>query len=91
MTQLTTQQRRTSLAAMSATELDVLVIGGGVTGAGIALDAATRGLQVGVGRRPGLGRRHVQPVQQAGPRRSALPADARLQARARRPWPSAVC
>ncbi len=48
MTQLTTQQRRTSLAAMSATELDVLVVGGGVTGAGIALDAATRGLQVGV-------------------------------------------
>ncbi|ERH18650.1 FAD dependent oxidoreductase, partial [Actinobaculum sp. oral taxon 183 str. F0552] len=29
-------------------ELDVLVIGGGVTGAGIALDAATRGLRVGI-------------------------------------------
>ena len=29
-------------------ELDVLVIGGGVTGAGIALDAATRGLKVGI-------------------------------------------
>src|SRR5690625_5292046 len=28
--------------------LDVLVIGGGVTGAGIALDAATRGLRVGI-------------------------------------------
>ncbi|BAK37115.1 glycerol-3-phosphate dehydrogenase [Microlunatus phosphovorus NM-1] len=28
--------------------LDVLVIGGGVTGAGVALDAATRGLRVGV-------------------------------------------
>ena len=29
-------------------ELDVLVIGGGVTGAGIALDAVTRGLKVGI-------------------------------------------
>nr|WP_231559512.1 glycerol-3-phosphate dehydrogenase/oxidase [Kocuria sp. ZOR0020] len=29
-------------------ELDILVIGGGVTGAGIALDAATRGLRVGI-------------------------------------------
>ncbi|WP_420111039.1 FAD-dependent oxidoreductase, partial [Pseudactinotalea sp.] len=28
--------------------LDVLVIGGGVTGAGIALDAATRGLRTGI-------------------------------------------
>lgn len=28
--------------------LDILVIGGGVTGAGIALDAATRGLRVGI-------------------------------------------
>jgi glycerol-3-phosphate dehydrogenase len=28
--------------------LDILVIGGGITGAGIALDAATRGLRVGI-------------------------------------------
>ena len=28
--------------------LDVLVVGGGVTGAGVALDAATRGLRVGL-------------------------------------------
>ncbi len=48
MTKLTVPQRRSSLEAMGATELDVLVVGGGVTGAGIALDAATRGLQVGV-------------------------------------------
>jgi len=32
----------------SGTELDVLVIGGGITGAGIALDAATRGLRTGI-------------------------------------------
>jgi glycerol-3-phosphate dehydrogenase len=33
---------------MADTELDVLVIGGGVVGAGAALDAATRGLSVGL-------------------------------------------
>ena len=33
---------------MSEGELDVLVIGGGVTGVGCALDAATRGLSVGL-------------------------------------------
>ena len=33
---------------MSQTPLDVLVVGGGVTGTGIALDAATRGLRVGL-------------------------------------------
>jgi glycerol-3-phosphate dehydrogenase len=34
------------LARLARTEYDVLVIGGGVTGAGAALDAATRGLAV---------------------------------------------
>ena len=33
---------------MAADELDILVIGGGVIGAGAALDAATRGLTVGL-------------------------------------------
>nr|WP_225926457.1 glycerol-3-phosphate dehydrogenase/oxidase [Pseudonocardia abyssalis] len=33
---------------MASTELDVLVVGGGVVGAGSALDAATRGLTVGL-------------------------------------------
>lgn len=36
--------RRAALARMSAETQDILVIGGGVTGAGIALDAVTRGL-----------------------------------------------
>ena len=44
---LTGETRRSALAEMT-NGLDVLVIGGGVTGAGIALDAATRGLQVGI-------------------------------------------
>jgi glycerol-3-phosphate dehydrogenase len=40
--------REEALAAMGSAELDVLVIGGGVVGAGAALDAATRGLSVGL-------------------------------------------
>ncbi|MEM9467578.1 MAG: FAD-dependent oxidoreductase, partial [Actinomycetota bacterium] len=45
---LNPQQRRNDLARMADEELDVLVIGGGVTGVGCALDAVTRGLRVGL-------------------------------------------
>ncbi len=46
---LTAESRLAALAEMSSDEgLDVLVIGGGVTGAGVALDAATRGLRTGI-------------------------------------------
>ncbi|WP_324649931.1 glycerol-3-phosphate dehydrogenase/oxidase [Georgenia sp. H159] len=46
---LTADTRRSALEGMSDPDgLDVLVVGGGVTGAGIALDAATRGLRVGI-------------------------------------------
>jgi glycerol-3-phosphate dehydrogenase len=38
--------RAAALSALGETTFDVLVVGGGVTGAGIALDAATRGLSV---------------------------------------------
>lgn len=49
LSHLTTESRARALAEMnSGTELDVLVIGGGITGAGIALDAATRGLRTGI-------------------------------------------
>lgn len=41
-------EREEALAAMESTELDVLVVGGGVVGAGSALDAATRGLATGL-------------------------------------------
>ena len=40
--------RESALQAMQAKELDVLVVGGGVVGAGTALDAVTRGLSVGL-------------------------------------------
>ena len=41
-------ERDAALAAMAAQEYQVLVVGGGVVGAGVALDAATRGLSVGL-------------------------------------------
>lgn len=48
-TALNSTQRQRALAEMSDAEgVDVLVIGGGVTGAGIALDASTRGLRTAV-------------------------------------------
>ncbi len=48
-TAMTAQTRRAALEAMADDEgLDVLVVGGGVTGAGIALDAVTRGLRTAV-------------------------------------------
>ncbi|MFH9423043.1 glycerol-3-phosphate dehydrogenase/oxidase [Streptomyces sp. NPDC017529] len=41
-------QRAEALARMAERELDILVVGGGVVGAGTALDAATRGLDTGL-------------------------------------------
>jgi glycerol-3-phosphate dehydrogenase len=43
---LTADRRARELTALAETTVDVLVVGGGVTGAGVALDAATRGLSV---------------------------------------------
>ncbi|HZE33774.1 MAG TPA: glycerol-3-phosphate dehydrogenase [Actinoallomurus sp.] len=39
-------ERETALERMGTEEFDVLVVGGGIVGAGVALDAATRGLSV---------------------------------------------
>jgi glycerol-3-phosphate dehydrogenase len=48
MDEQTGMGRRAALDAMTADLLDVLVIGGGITGAGVALDAAARGYRVGL-------------------------------------------
>ena len=40
--------RSAALTALAGAEFQVLVVGGGVVGAGVALDAATRGLSVGL-------------------------------------------
>ncbi|MDO3639093.1 FAD-dependent oxidoreductase, partial [Mycolicibacterium arseniciresistens] len=46
-TALNVARRRTELTALGdGARIDVVVIGGGITGAGIALDAVTRGLSV---------------------------------------------
>ena len=42
---LNATQRNADLARIAGGELDLLVIGGGITGAGVALDAASRGLR----------------------------------------------
>ncbi|SEG62960.1 glycerol-3-phosphate dehydrogenase [Actinacidiphila yanglinensis] len=47
-TSLGPEERAQALARMAEHELDILVVGGGVVGAGTALDAATRGLTVGL-------------------------------------------
>ena len=46
--QMSPAQRDRDISRMSTERLDVLVVGGGITGAGTALDAVTRGLSVGV-------------------------------------------
>jgi glycerol-3-phosphate dehydrogenase len=45
---LSPEARARAIDAMSGEELDVVVVGGGVVGAGSAVDAATRGLSVGL-------------------------------------------
>jgi len=47
-TRLGPAERDRALAELARTEHQVLVVGGGVVGAGVALDAATRGLSVGL-------------------------------------------
>ena len=48
MTAAPLERRRRDLAALAEKPLDVLVVGGGIVGSGAALDAATRGLRVGL-------------------------------------------
>jgi glycerol-3-phosphate dehydrogenase len=45
-TALSPEHRAASVARMAAERFDIVVVGGGVTGTGAALDAATRGLSV---------------------------------------------
>jgi glycerol-3-phosphate dehydrogenase len=45
---LDARDREAALGRLAHTEFDVLVIGGGITGVGTALDAASRGLRVGL-------------------------------------------
>ncbi|MBF4635471.1 glycerol-3-phosphate dehydrogenase/oxidase [Agreia pratensis] len=47
-TKLGPEERESAIEALKNKELDILVVGGGIVGAGAALDAATRGLRVGI-------------------------------------------
>ncbi|TQL45065.1 glycerol-3-phosphate dehydrogenase [Homoserinimonas aerilata] len=47
-TRLGAEERAAAVEALKTRELDILVIGGGIVGAGSALDAVTRGLSVGM-------------------------------------------
>jgi glycerol-3-phosphate dehydrogenase len=47
-TRLGPAERAAALEALAGAELQVLVVGGGVVGAGVALDAVSRGLTVGL-------------------------------------------
>ncbi|MFT4413978.1 glycerol-3-phosphate dehydrogenase/oxidase [Fredinandcohnia humi] len=47
-TNFSSKQRENRLEEMSNKEFDLLVIGGGITGSGTALDAVTRGMKVGL-------------------------------------------
>src|SRR5437660_11122966 len=42
------ERRAEALAALTRSPLDILIIGGGIVGSGIARDAAMRGLRVGL-------------------------------------------
>ena len=72
--------RADAVAALASEEFDVLVIGGGITGAGVALDAATRGYSVALVEKADFAARHLVALEQARPRRPALPAELRPRA-----------
>ena len=74
---------RATLEQITAQPADLLVIGGGITGAGVARDAAMRGHAHGAGRAAGLRGRYQLTLEPAGARRAALPRDRRPQARPR--------
>jgi glycerol-3-phosphate dehydrogenase len=48
MEELSYQERSAALGDMAGEGVDILIIGGGITGAGVALDAAARGFKVGL-------------------------------------------
>lgn len=48
LVKFSSDSRQEMLEKLAESELDVLVIGGGITGAGIALDATTRGMKTGL-------------------------------------------
>ena len=54
--------RNQALAAMEEDHFDVVVVGGGITGAGVALDAASRGYSVALVERRSCRERYATPL-----------------------------
>ena len=79
VTALSPSARTAALAEMTERELDVLVIGGGVVGAGSCVGRGDPGPVDGPGRGARLGQRDVVAIEQVDPRWPALPGDARLR------------
>ena len=65
--------RELSIQKMQERTLDLLIIGGGITGAGVALQAAASGLDTGLIEMQDLRRRNIQPFNKIGSWRTTLP------------------
>ena len=77
------EQRDAALARMREETFDVVVIGGGATGRGLRAGRRHARAVGRAGRGARLRLRHLEPLEQAHPRRAALPRAAGLRARAR--------
>ena len=66
------KQRKDVLNGVNKQELDVIVIGGGITGSGIALDGATRGLSTIVFEMQDFAKRYIKSFNEACTRWSTL-------------------
>ena len=75
--------RHVMLERLAGERFDVLVVGGGITGVGVALDAVSRGLLCRAGRGRRLRQRDLEPQLEARPRRPALSPAGRRAARLR--------
>ena len=76
---------------MDEAAYDLLVIGGGINGAGIARDAAGRGLKVLLVEKDDLASATSLGLEQADPWRPALSRATTSSASCARRWPSARC
>ena len=65
--------REAALHALSSDTFDVVVVGGGITGAGVALDAAARGYSVALVEKSDYAAGTSSPFAQTAPKRSASP------------------
>ena len=67
------ETRTQTIDQLKQTELDLLIVGGGITGAGVAIQAAASGLKTGLN--AGFRGRNQFPLDQIGSWRHSLPQD----------------